>query len=115
MADIYQTFLRKPQASLLADNATLHYITTTTSINGAEAILKHLQAQRTQLTKTDETVLSCIEGVNAVSMEISTKFKILQSGGVYLPKLESHLITDMEPCCPMVRPKIMPSRACYHC
>lgn len=104
MADIYRSFLQKPQGSLLADNATLHYITTTTSITGAEAILKHFTAQRTQLSKKEEKVLSCIEGNNAVSMEIDTTLKLLQSGGVYLPKLEGHLITDMEPCCPMACP-----------
>ena len=45
LRDTYTRFLATPSSGALADNASLHYVTTTTSINDATAIIKHLSVQ----------------------------------------------------------------------
>jgi len=104
MADIYQSFLRSPSAAHLAPNASLHYITTTTSINQPDAIIKHLQAQEKQVEKKSEEILSCIESSNGVCLETETTFKFVRSGGVLLPQMDDNMLADMEAVCPMVSP-----------
>jgi len=109
MADIYQSFLRSPSVSSLAPNASLHYITTTTSFHEPEAIVKHLQAQAKQVEKRSENVLSCLESSNGVCLETETTFKFIRSGGVILPQMDDNLLADMEAVCPMVRTIVLRS------
>jgi len=87
----------------LAPNASLHYITTTTSIHEPEAIIKHLQAQAKQVEKRSENVLSCMESSNGVCLETETTFKFVRSGGAILPQMDDNLLADMEAVCAMVR------------
>jgi len=103
MADIYQSFLRSPTVASLAPNASLHYITTTTSFHEPEAIVKHLQAHTKQVEKRSENVLSTMESSNGVCLETETTFKFVRSGGVILPQMDDNLLADMEAVCPMVR------------
>lgn len=103
MADVYQSFLRSPNASALAQNASLHYITTTTSIHESSAIIKHLQAQEKLLNKKDERVLSVIESNDGVCVETETTFEFTRGGGAILPQLDDNMLADMVVVCPMVR------------
>lgn len=102
MADIYQSFLRAPQASHLAPGAALHYITTTTSIQEPQAIFKHLEAQQKLLQKTNEKVLSCVEGANGACIETETTYKFVKGGGVFLPQMDDNMLVGTTAVCAMV-------------
>lgn len=90
----YKQFLAAPNSSLLADEATLHYITTTTAFKGATDIIKHLGVQRSQIKKTKEDVLAAIEGPAALALELDTAFEFVLSGGTYLPGLDDNFLAD---------------------
>ncbi|KAF6836865.1 hypothetical protein CPLU01_03446 [Colletotrichum plurivorum] len=94
MSAIYKQFLAAPSSSLLASNATLLYITTTTSYNGPTEIIKHLTTLRNQVKKKKEEILDVVEGRDAVAAEIETSLEFVTSGGVYLPGLDDNFLAD---------------------
>lgn len=98
----YQAFLNSPSAGALADSATLHYITTLTSINDAAAILKHLAVQEKLVRKTGENVLSVVEGAHELALDVETTLEFLSGGGAYLPGLDDNFVSDRIVTFPMV-------------
>ncbi|TQV98443.1 NTF2-like protein [Cordyceps javanica] len=94
MSAAYKQFLASPSASLLADNASLHYITTLSNFSGATEILKHLTALRRQVTKKQEEILSLVEAQDAIVVEVHTALEFITSGGIYLPKLDDNFLSD---------------------
>ncbi|KAM0329944.1 hypothetical protein ACHAQA_004111 [Verticillium albo-atrum] len=90
----YRQFLASPNSALLAANATLHYITTTTSFNGPTDIIKHFSTQRNQLRKHQEDILDVVEGRDALAAEIETTIEFVSSGGAYLPGLDDNFLAD---------------------
>ncbi|KAI8203432.1 hypothetical protein K4K52_005495 [Colletotrichum sp. SAR 10_76] len=94
MSATYKQFLTAPNSSLLAPNATLLYITTTTTINGPTDIIKHLNTQRNQLKKKKEDILDVVEGRDAIAAEIETSLEFVTSGGAYLPGLDDNFLAD---------------------
>uniref|UniRef100_L2G0D6 Uncharacterized protein n=1 Tax=Colletotrichum fructicola (strain Nara gc5) TaxID=1213859 RepID=L2G0D6_COLFN len=94
MSATYKQFLAAPNSSLLAPNATLLYITTTTTINGPTDIIKHLNTQRNQLKKKKEDILDVVEGRDAIAAEIETSLEFVTSGGAYLPGLDDNFLAD---------------------
>jgi hypothetical protein len=90
----YHDFLRNPSTGALADNATISYIPTLTSIGEPTVILKHLAAQNKQVRKKNENILSFIEGTNGVSLEVETTLEFLTGGGTYLPGLDDNFLVD---------------------
>ncbi|OAQ98370.1 hypothetical protein LLEC1_01484 [Akanthomyces lecanii] len=94
MSATYKQFLVSPSSSLLAENASLHYITTLSNFAGATEIIKHLTALRRQVTKKQEEILSLVEGQNAIVVEVLTALEFITSGGIYLPKLEDNFLSD---------------------
>lgn len=94
LQDIYKRFLGSPSADALADDASLHYITTTTSFAGASNITKHLSSLASQVKKEKETVLYAIEGQDAIALEVNTSLEFLIQGGPYLPGLEDNYVAD---------------------
>lgn len=98
----YQAFLARPSSDALVDNATLHYITTLTSISTAPAIVKHFTVQEKLLKKTGDKVLNAIESSNALSLEVETTIQFLNGGGAYLPGLDDNFIADRTVTFPMV-------------
>ncbi|KAI8947104.1 hypothetical protein F4801DRAFT_24831 [Xylaria longipes] len=94
LAAAYQQFLAAPNASHLAENATLNYITTTTTFRGASDILQHLNTLRQQINKKKEIVLSLIHGENAIATEIETGLEFLTSGASYLPSVDDNFLAD---------------------
>ena len=99
---VYQSYLANPNASALSDNASLNYITTLTTINTAAAIVKHNAAHRTILKKKEEKVLSCIEGSDAVCLDIETTLEFISGGGAYLPGLDDNFLSDRVVTFPLV-------------
>ncbi|KAI0012894.1 hypothetical protein F4779DRAFT_566103 [Xylariaceae sp. FL0662B] len=94
LAAVYKQFLATPSTSHLADEATIHYITTTTSYKGSAALLKHLSTSRNQFKKKKEDFISITEGQNAIAVEVDTVLEFVTSGGPYLPALDDNFIAD---------------------
>lgn len=94
LQDTYKRFLGSPNAAALSDDASLHYITTTTSVAGASDITKHLSTVASQVKKEKETVLYAIEGQDALALEVNTSLEFLITGGPYLPGLEDNYVAD---------------------
>lgn len=92
----YVQFLAAPSPTALAENATLNYITTTTSIVGAAEIVKHLGGLHTHVKKGKEILLSAIEGRDglALAVELDTTIEFVMSGGPYLPGLDDNFLAD---------------------
>lgn len=103
MASTYKQFLASPNSSLLAEGATLHYITTTTSVRGATDIIKHYSTLRKQVNKTGEEILEVIDGKNVVAFQIKTSLTFVTSGGPYLPGLDDNFLADLDVALPIVR------------
>ena len=94
MASTYSSFLHSPNASHLASDASINYITTTTTINEPAAIIKHLQAQQKQVAKKEEKVLNAIEGPGSLFLETETTLQFNNGGGAYLPAMDENLLDE---------------------
>ena len=105
LKSFYQSFLASPNACALNNNASLNYITTLTTINTAAAIIKHHTAHQKVLTKKEEKILSCIEGSDALCLDVETTLEFLTGGGAYLPGLDDNFVADRVVTFPMVREK----------
>ena len=99
----YKAFLGSLSASALADDVSLHYITTLTSIQGATAVSKHFSVQEKFLKKKGEKVLSAVDGGNSLAVDVETTIEFVQGGGAYLPGLDDNFVADRTVTFPMVR------------
>lgn len=99
----YQQFLAKPSTAVLAEKASIHYITTLTTINEPTAIIKHLSAQAKQLEKKSEKLLSAIESSNGLCLDVETTLEFTSGGGAFLPGLDDNFLADRTVTFPVVR------------
>lgn len=106
LKSIYQSFLTKPDGSAINNDASLNYITTLTTISSAAAIIKHHAAHQKVLTKKEEKVLSCIEGNDALCMDVETTLEFISGGGAYLPGLDDNFLADRVVTFPIVNQEI---------
>ncbi|TEY66817.1 hypothetical protein BOTCAL_0131g00280 [Botryotinia calthae] len=90
----YKQFLAAPNPSLLTTDASLHFITTLVTVNGASNVVKHLNGQNYQLEKKEETFLNTVEGPSSIAAEIHTTIEFKTSGGSYLPGLDDNFLAD---------------------
>jgi len=90
----YKRFLAAPSSSDLADDASLHYVTTTTSFTGATEIIKHLGSVRNKIKKKKEDALFAIENQHALALEVDTALEFVSSGGPYLPGMDDNFLAD---------------------
>ncbi|KAK5628165.1 hypothetical protein RRF57_003880 [Xylaria bambusicola] len=102
LAAAYQQFLAAPTPSHLAANATLNYITTTTTFRGPSDIIQHLNTLRKQINKKKENVLSLVHSQTAIAIEIETVLEFVTSGASYLPALDDNFLTDRTVYIPIV-------------
>lgn len=105
---VYKQFLAAPSSSALAQNASLHYITTTTSFYGPTDIIKHISSHGKQVKKNKEDILDAIEGHNAVAVQTELSLDFQESGGVYLPGLDDQFLTDRVVYIAVVSPSLPP-------
>ncbi len=103
LKEAYKSYLANPTAGLLAENASLNYIMTLTTINTATSIVKHNLAHQKALKKKEEKILSCIEGSDAICCDIETTLEFLTGGGAYLPGLDDNFVADRVVTFPIVR------------
>ena len=99
----YQRFLANPSTAVLAEKASIHYITTLTTINEPTAIIKHLSAQAKQLEKKSEKLLSAIESSNGLCLDVETTLEFISGGGAFLPGLDDNFLADRTVTFPVVR------------
>jgi hypothetical protein len=104
----YQRFLAGPSSGTLADNASLHYITTLTSIKTPTDIIKHFSTQDKVLKKKSEKVLNVIEGDNSLALDVEVTIEFIAGGGAYLPGLDQEFLSDRMATLPVVRLLSMP-------
>jgi hypothetical protein len=90
----YEKFLATSNPSLLAEDASLHYITTLTSLHGAAEIAKYLNSQNHELKKKEEKILDVVEAANALVVEVHTTLEFQTGGGAYLPSLDDNFLAD---------------------
>jgi hypothetical protein len=103
LRDTYSRFLATPSTGALAENASLNYITTNTSISDATAIVKHLSVQEKLLKKTKQKILDAIEdGHHGLSVDVETTIEFQSGGGAYLPGLDDNFVADRTVTFPMV-------------
>lgn len=102
LQDTYKQFLTAPNTSFLADNASLHYITTLVTVNGSSEILKHLAGQVRHLKKSEEKFLDVVEGRNSLAVEVHTTIEFIAGGGAYLPSLDDNFLADRTVTLPIV-------------
>jgi hypothetical protein len=106
LKSLYESFLKAPNATLLSTDATLHYVTTLTTINNAEAIEKHLASQhRLVVRKKGEKILNTVEGPDSLCVDVEITLEFVTGGGAYLPGLDDNFLTDKVVTLPMVSPK----------
>ncbi|CBX95409.1 hypothetical protein LEMA_P025610.1 [Plenodomus lingam JN3] len=94
LRDTYARFLVSPSKDALAANASLHYISTLTSIHDAPAIMKHFAVQEKLLKKTKQTILDAVEGHGGLSVDVETTIEFNNGGGAYLPGLDDNFVAD---------------------
>ena len=90
----YKQYLAAPNSGALAADASLYYITSTTTYAGATDIIKHLSSQRNQIKKKKEEFLNVVESSDAIAAEIDTSLEFGSSGGAYLPGLDDNFLAD---------------------
>lgn len=94
LEDTYKQFLAAPNASLLSNDASLHYVTTLVTVNGPNEILKHLAGQVHDLKKNEEKLLSVVQGRNSLAAEVHTTIEFMAGGGSYLTTLDDNFLAD---------------------
>ncbi|KAK7415652.1 hypothetical protein QQZ08_012278 [Neonectria magnoliae] len=94
MAATYKQFLVAPNSALLADTASLHYVTTITTFAGPTQIIKHLNGLQKQITKQKEDILNVVDGQNAIVVEVDTGLAFQTGGGPYLPGVDDNFLTS---------------------
>ena len=114
MANDYRNFLASPSSSLLADDATLNYVTTGISVGGAAEIIKHLGTLQKQVSKKKEEILNLIDGGQTIAIEVDTTLEFKTSGGAYLPGLDDNFLSDCVVYFPIVR-AALGCPTLYHC
>ena len=90
----YKQFLAAPNSSFLANDASIHYITTLVTVNGSSDVIKHLTSQSYELKKNEQTFLDVVEGTNSLAVEVHTTLEFLSGGGSYLPGLDDNFLAD---------------------
>lgn len=102
LKSVYEKFLAKPETEFLAQESSLHYITTTTTYTNPESILKHLTALSRRVRKQSEKIISVVEGSNSLCLDVETKLEFLDGGGPYFLSLDDNFVVDRTVTFPMV-------------
>ncbi|KFY35960.1 hypothetical protein V494_05444 [Pseudogymnoascus sp. VKM F-4513 (FW-928)] len=92
----YQQYLATPNSSFLAENASLHYITTLTTFHGPAEIIKHLNTQSKRIKKKSEKIIDVVDGSSSLAVETELTVEFLTGGGAYLPGIDDNFLADRE-------------------
>jgi len=96
LKDVYQRFLadHRQSTSLLAADASLIYIPTTTKVEGRDAVLNHLTKQKNIVKTKAQDILGVIEGSDSLCLDVEATLEFDAGGGAYLPQLDDNFLTD---------------------
>lgn len=94
LKDSYQKFLANPRTAPLAPNVSLIYVTSTTQVEGADAVATHVSRQSGIVKTKSEKVISAIESSDSLCLDIETTLEFLEGGGSYLPSLDDNFLAD---------------------
>jgi hypothetical protein len=98
----YSQFLGAPTSASLAENATINYIPTLTTISEPAPIIKHLAAQTKVFTKKAERVVNAFESNGSLCAEVDTTIEFIAGGGAIVPGLDDNFLSDKIVVFPMV-------------
>lgn len=106
MATFYKTqynkFLANPRDATVADNVSLLYVTSTTKVEGRDAVVTHASRQSALVKKKSEQIISAIESSDALILDIETTLEFLEGGGAYLPSFDDNFLADRTVTLPLV-------------
>lgn len=92
----YKSFLNSTSpsisTSLLAEGATLHYITTLTTFHSSADVTKHLSSR--ELKRLNQKIVDAVESSNGLALEVDTTIEFVSGGGGYLPGLDDNFLSD---------------------
>lgn len=113
---VYERFLADPSSASLAPDASLIYVTTTTTFNESSAVLKHLSTQQKIVKKKSEKVIAAIQATDSLCLDVETTLEFVSGGGAYLPSLDDNFLADRAVTFPMVRarPLYWPLLSCIN-
>ncbi|KAA8648487.1 hypothetical protein EYZ11_002000 [Aspergillus tanneri] len=92
--DLYQRFLVGPKPAALAPDVSVNYITTTTTVDGADAVFNHFTKQEHVVKCKSQQVIDAVEGPNSVCVDVETTLEFVSGGGVYLPSMDDNFLAD---------------------
>lgn len=102
LAQVYERFLASPNPLSLAEDASLHYITTLKSFSQQGPIIRHLETQNRNVVKIKSSKrISAVEGASSIALETETALEFISGGGTYLPGLDTFIV-DIIATLPMV-------------
>lgn len=102
LSSTYKSYLVNPNETFLATNASLNYVTTTTSLTSPAVIQKHLKTQQQVVEKKNEKFLNVIENANSLCVETETTLHFVTGGGAYLPGIDDNFLADRAVTLPIV-------------
>ncbi|KAJ9271991.1 hypothetical protein DTO212C5_2072 [Paecilomyces variotii] len=94
LRSVYERFLADPASAPLASDVSLIYITTTTTVNEAGAVLKHLSSQQRIVKKKAEKIIGVVEASDSLCLDVETTLEFVDGGGAYLPSLDDNFLVD---------------------
>ena len=98
----YQAFLADQKSASLAPDASLIYVTTTTKLEGSDAILSHLSKQKSIVTTKSQDIIDAIQGPGSLFVDVETTLEFVSGGGAYLPSLDENFLFGHVVTFPMV-------------
>lgn len=104
---VYDRFLADPASAALAQDVQLIYITTTTTVTGADAVRKHLATQKKIAEPKSHRVLSAVEASDAVVLDVEWTIEFITGGGAYLPALDENFLVGRTVKFPSVRDSVL--------
>lgn len=98
----YNKFLANPRDATLAENVSLLYVTSTTKVEGKDAVVSHATRQSVLVKKKSEQIISAIESSHALVLDIETTLEFVEGGGAYLPSFDDSFLVDRTVTLPLV-------------
>lgn len=90
----YQSFLARPVATQLSDNASIVYTTTAEVIQGRDALVKHFEKYNQLFAKRTDKQISVVETQDTLVYETDTLIEFRTGGGSFLPGLDDNFLAD---------------------
>ncbi|GAO50687.1 hypothetical protein G7K_4809-t1 [Saitoella complicata NRRL Y-17804] len=91
--ELYDQYKSKPQASLLADDATLQYITSGVTVTGANAIITRRAKYRDEITVTENVIAKHVASESIV-FEVAATITFTNGPGWLVPGIDDNFLFD---------------------